>query len=388
MSKLSDILKQLQNRLFSSIVSNNLVYNSCWEDPRVDRSLLNFDANSRVVMLTSAGCNALDYLLDDVKRIHCVDENPSQNALLELKKSLFLNSNYQLLWDFFGAGKKQAAELIYHRQLRPKLPVGARSYWDQHIASFTPTSSRPSFYFSGTSGKFAHFIHRRIQRKGLQGAVQRLLNAQSLEEQTYYFEEIEPQLWNPFSKWLIGQHATMSMLGVPATQRQMIEEAYNGGMLEFIRSSIRRVFTKRPIADNYFWRVYLTGSYSQSCCPNYLKETNFEQLRQRINRIDTHSTTLLDFLQHNPGDYSHFVLLDHQDWMADSQPEMLANEWKEILNNAQPGTQILFRSATASLDFLPDFVGDQLTFYPEKTNRAHQRDRVGTYEKTHLGVVN
>ncbi|MDZ7681171.1 MAG: BtaA family protein [Fodinibius sp.] len=387
MEKLLNIVEQLQKRFFDTVVSNNLVYNTCWEDPRVDRDLLNLDANSRVVMLSSAGCNALDYLLDDVHQIHCVDSNPAQNALLELKKALFKNGNYQLLWDFFGAGQKQGAELIYHRQLRPVLPDRARSYWNQHIGSFIPTSNQPSFYFSGTSGKFAHLIHRRIQRQGLQQAIQSLLNAQSLKEQTYYFDEIEPQLWNPFTKWLIRQPATMAMLGVPATQQQMIEDEYEGGLIQFIRSSIRKVFTTQPIGDNYFWHVYLTGSYAPDCCPNYLLERNFAPLVRRVNRIDTHTTSLLDFLKRNPGNYSHFVLLDHQDWLAYTQPDLLAKEWTQILSNAQQGARILFRSAGATLDFLPDFVFKAVEFRPKLTAQAHQRDRVGTYEATHLGVV-
>jgi S-adenosylmethionine-diacylglycerol 3-amino-3-carboxypropyl transferase len=387
MNSLSNIVEQLQSRLFDTIVSNNLVYNTCWEDPRVDRNLLQLDAKSSVVMLTSAGCNALDYLLDDVEQLYCVDRNPAQNALLELKKALFKNGNYQLLWDFFGDGQKKGGELIYREQLRPLMPVDVRSYWDQHIASFTTTSSKPSFYYSGTSGKFAHVIHRHIQRKGLQKAVLYLLNAQNLEEQSYYFNEIEPQLWNPFSKWLIRQPATMALLGVPAPQQKMIEDEYEGGLLEFIRSSIRRVFTEQPISDNYFWRVYLTGSYTHDCCPNYLDQHNFEQLHNRVNRIDTYSTTLLNFLRCNPGEYSHFILLDHQDWMASTQPELLAEEWKEIIGNAQPGARILFRSAAPTLDFIPDFVFDQVEFHPKQQWSLKHYDRVGTYESTFMGIA-
>ena len=32
-------------------------------------------------MITSGGCNALDYLLDEPRRIYAVDMNPRQNAL-------------------------------------------------------------------------------------------------------------------------------------------------------------------------------------------------------------------------------------------------------------------------------------------------------------------
>jgi S-adenosylmethionine-diacylglycerol 3-amino-3-carboxypropyl transferase len=36
-------------------------------------------------------------------------------------------------------------------------------------------------------------------------------------------------------------------------------------------------------------------------------------LIQRIDRVKPHTGTLTNFLRENPGCYSHFVLLDHQD---------------------------------------------------------------------------
>jgi len=387
MKSLSHFIESLQQRLFTTVVSNNLVYNTCWEDPRVDRQLLQLDSGSRVVMLTSAGDNALDYLLDDVQRIHCVDANPAQNALLEFKKTIFKRENFGFLWQLFGEGRKQGADLLYRKKLRSGLDSESRVFWDRHISDFIPSAYQPSFYFSGTAGRIAQFMHNRIKRKGLYPIVINLLNAHSLEEQRYYFEEVEPQLWNGFSKWMVRQHATMTMLGVPSTQRKMIEEHYKGGMLDYIRQSLRQVFTEKPITENYFWRVYLTGSYTRDCCPNYLKEKNFSDLSKRINRITLHTEKLISFLQQNPGPYTHFVLLDHQDWMADSQPELLEREWKLILQNAEPGTRILFRSAGKILSKLPDFVMSRVSFDREANSLMHEKDRVGTYESTYLGVV-
>ena len=91
----------ISEKVFQRIHGNNLVYNTCWEDPRCDRQLLQLDAQSRVVMLTSAGCNALDYLLDDPTEVHCVDLNPRQNALLDRSGMSNWNPSY---WDVFCVG--------------------------------------------------------------------------------------------------------------------------------------------------------------------------------------------------------------------------------------------------------------------------------------------
>lgn len=382
----SNIVENLQDRLFNSVVSNNLVYNTCWEDPRLDREMLELDSESNVVMLTSAGCNALDYLLDSPQNIHCVDVNPAQNNLLELKKGFFKNGNYTMLWDFFGEGQKNGADLVYQHNIRPLLPTNVQQYWDNHIRYFTPSPTQPSFYYKGTSGKIALMVRNRIQRKGLYHNVLQLLNAQSIKEQIYYFYEIEPLLWNGFHKWLIRRNATMNMLGVPAVQRQMIEREYDD-IFNFIRQSLQRVFTELPIHDNYFWQVYLTGSYTRDCCPNYLCHEYFNKLKEEINHISTHNSTLVQFLKHHPGTYSHYVLLDHQDWMANTKPAQLAEEWRYILDNASSGTRILFRSASPSASFLPSFVEEHVKFDEEMTSKLHLKDRVGTYESTHLGIV-
>ena len=71
----SKTLNKLRDKIFSNIHGNNLIYNTCWEDPRCDRQMLNINKNSKMVMITSAGCNALDYLLDNPKEIHTIDMN-------------------------------------------------------------------------------------------------------------------------------------------------------------------------------------------------------------------------------------------------------------------------------------------------------------------------
>jgi len=382
-----NLIDQLQEKLFRSLVNNRLIYNTCWEDPRIDRQLLKLTEDSKVVMLTSAGCNALDYLLDKPQSIHCVDSNPVQNALLDFKKALFLNGDFDTLWNFFGRGYEDAASILYDKRIKEYLSVSSRHFWNTNINYFSSKTAEGTFYFRGTSGQLAHAIHKRIKRKNIYGSVIRLLNSKSLEEQAYYFEEVEKQLWNAFYKWLIKRDTTMAFLGVPAVQKKMIENSYQGGLLAFIQEALQQVFTGQSLKDNYFWRVYLTGSYQKTCCPNYLKREHFNFIRNNVSKISLHTSYLADFLERNPGSYTHFVLLDHQDWLANSDNDLLKKEWKLILENAEPGTKILFRSAGNSCRFLPDFVFERVRFKKEVADRLHALDRVGTYGGTFLAEV-
>lgn len=148
-------LNRLKDKLFSKIHLNNLVYNTCWEDPRLDRRLMQIKKDSMILMITSAGCNALDYMLDNPKAIHCVDVNPRQNALLELKKAGIKTLDFTDFFKLFGEGAHPQFKEIYTKNLRPELPDYAQAFWDKKIKYLNPKSKKKSFYFRGTSGQFA-----------------------------------------------------------------------------------------------------------------------------------------------------------------------------------------------------------------------------------------
>jgi S-adenosylmethionine-diacylglycerol 3-amino-3-carboxypropyl transferase len=168
---------------------------------------------------------------------------------------------------------------------------------------------------------------------------------------------------------------------------RLIETQFEGGLTGYIRSKMEHVLTEIPFWENYFWRVYLTGHYTRECCPNYLREEHQPTLRERVSRITTHSTTVANFLRENPGPYSHFVLLDHQDWLAAHKPQALAEEWQLILENSTPGTTILMRSASPMIDFIPEFARQRLQLNDVLATRTHAQDRVGTYGCTLLAKV-
>ena len=378
-------LNQIRDKIFTQIHSNNLIYNTCWEDPRCDREMLHINKSTRLVMITSAGCNALDYLLDNPKEIHCIDMNARQNAVLALKIALFQHGSYEDLWLFFGEGHHPNAVSVYAEKLKMHLPDYAQEFWDKNIIYFT---KKQSFYFFGTSGTFAWWFNQYINSsKSLRGNIDDLLDAKNIEEQREIYQKVEPKIVSPFVKWVMNRHITMSMLGVPRAQRQLIVDEYDGGVSGFIQNCLRQVFMELPTEDNYFWRLYLTGKYTPACCPNYLRPENYEILRERTSNIHLHTTTVSQFLIDNPSKYTHYILLDHQDWLAAHDVPALTDEWNHILKNSKKDTKILLRSAALRVDFFPDFVNEAIKFDEELMQRLHKLDRVGTYASVYFGKV-
>jgi S-adenosylmethionine-diacylglycerol 3-amino-3-carboxypropyl transferase len=404
----------LNQVIFKNIHSNNLIYNTCWEDPRCDRALLELDADSRVVMITSAGCNALDYALDKPAEINCIDMNPRQNALLDLKIAAIQHTDAHNLFQLFGTGAHKDAKDLYHSALRPHLPVFARQYWDKNVHFFVPKGLRKSFYWHSTSGIVAWFFNKYLKMRGQTHQIAKeLFAAETVVEQRDLYGQLERNMFSGFIKWLMSQHLFMCLLGVPESQQKMLlasENAENGGekpvytegslsnreasrdylegdAVGFIQRSLRHVFTQLPIKENYFWQLYFNGKYTADCCPNYLKSENHAVLKAETRKIYTYTATITNFLDRNPAKYSHYVLLDHQDWLAANDRPALVEEWQAILNNSRRGTRILLRSAADKVDFFPAFVHDSVVFEKEKTAETHQIDRVGTYGSVYLGIV-
>jgi len=379
----------ISEKVFQRIHGNNLVYNTCWEDPRCDRQLLRLDAQSRVVMLTSAGCNALDYLLDDPAEVHCVDLNPRQNALLDLKIALLEGGDHAALFDLLGMGASPRTREIFHDIVQERLSDRfSQPYWQRNIHCFNGKGLRTSFYWHGSSGTVAWLIRQWLHSQpDVVRLARRLFEAENLAEQWIWYEQLEPQLLGRFLRWLVSQHLVQSMLGVPKSQQHLATADFPDGMVGYVRQCFRQVFTKLPLADNYFWKLYFYGRYTPSCCPNYLRSEHFSTLQARSQRISTHTTSLSGFLQKQPGQYTHFVLLDHQDWLAAHLRPALDAEWRLILDNAAPGAKVLLRSAAFELDFLPDFARERLVFDLQAAAWSQANDRVGTYASTWIATI-
>lgn len=395
-------LERISRTCFKLIHGKNLVYNQCWEDPRLDRQALQLTSEDNVAVITSAGCNALDYALAGANHVYAVDMNHRQNALLELKKAAVSNLDYESYFSMFGRGKLPNWDSVYAEKLRSSLPEHAQQFWDRHGKFFKGVGRRPSFYFRGTSGLFAWIVNGYVDRVvKLRAPIDQILNAKTIEEQQeiFYNQNLKESLFKPMIRWLLGRDTTMAMLGVPRSQREQLDKGYPGGIAQFIIDRIETVFAKLPLSDNYFWRVYLTGEYTKDCCPEYLKEENFESLRDQIAaNVTTHTNSLLGFLEQHDGQISRFILLDHMDWMYHNAKDVLCAEWQGIVDRAAPGAKIIWRSASLEVDFVDPIevtvngqkrkMGELLKYNYELAAELHPIDRVNTYGSFYIADLN
>ena len=380
----------VSRRIFTTVHRNNLVYNTCWEDPRLDRVALDIGSDDDVLVITSAGCNALDYALNDPNHVYAVDMNPRQNSLLDLKRAAIRNLEFEEFFQMFGQGRLPNAAEIYRQKLRDSLPIWSQEFWDKKIKWFD--NPRKSFYFRGTSGAIAKMIKSYTDHViRVRPHLNALLEAESVDQQKEIYENhLKQKFWSGVMRFTLNRDTTMSMLGVPKAQRRQIETQYEGGLVKFIQDCMESVFANLPMKDNYFWRVYMNGEYSRECCPEYLKAENFQRLKDGlVERVSTHTDSVQGFLEKHEGTISRFILLDHMDWLSDRFFPLLESEWQAIVDRAAPDARLIWRSGGLRTDFIDQIqvcrngqlqpVSPLLNYNVELANQLHEIDRVHTY---------
>ena len=394
--------ERLHQGVFDRLYANSLLYNACWEDPACDRQALRLGRDDEVLVITSAGCNALDYALCGPRRVVAIDANPRQGALLELKIAAIRTASDADVFALFGHGRHPGARELYRDRLRSQLTPAARSFWDRRMHWFAGAGN-DSFYFHGLSGLVARLMRTYLRaRPGLRVAIDRLIGCHDLVEQaSIYDREVAPRLWTPFLSWAISRQTTMSLLGVPPAQTRDVATHHDASATQadsvagFVRACIERVFRQLPLHANYFWTCYLRGGYTRDNCPEYLRPEGLRALRGGLlDRIEVRTGTVAGLLESDERRFSRFVLLDHQDWMGAHRPLDLAREWDLILDRATPDAVAIFRSARADPPWLPEVrldarhgggrLGERLRFDRELAGRLHAQDRVGTYGGFHV----
>jgi S-adenosylmethionine-diacylglycerol 3-amino-3-carboxypropyl transferase len=389
---------RMQRWWFDAIHRHNLVYNACWEDPRLDRQALRLGPADTVLVITSAGCNALDYALEGPRHVYAVDVNPWQNALLELKQAVIRRFDWDSAFAMFGRGSLPGVSARYRAELRSDLSPAARDLWDRRIDLFERAGRWGSFYFRGTSGLVARMANAYVDHVArARDAVEEALAAPDLDRQRAVYERrLRHAIWTPLFRWAVDRDVTMSLVGVPQAQRRQLDAESPGGLPGFIEAAVEAVFTRLPLADNYFWRVYLTGRYTPDCCPAYLTPEGFARLKAGlVDRVSVHTATVTAHLRRTDATVSRFVLLDHMDWFTGADDPALVAEWEAILDRAAPGAVVLWRSAGFGSGFVLDVtvrrqnqrrcgLGDLMRLRTAEAAALHARDRVHTYGSFHI----
>lgn len=376
------------------------VYNQIWEDPRVDLQALELDSNSRALTISSGGCNALNYLLASPKSVTAVDLNRHHIYLLNLKLAALKHlPAYEDFFDFFGYGKGKHTGTNYLRFIAKHLDKDTRNFWQSNtlggslvygdrIAFFT----NAGLYEHSRNGYFLRFFHAFSRLFGCKP--DEILRARTMEEQEALYTKYIDPFFDSFAIKTLGKlPVTMFGLGIPPQQYDELKKDLSEGktVIDIYRERAKRLACDYPIQENYFaWQAFARkyDTENRKAVPEYLKKENYKVLRSNSDRLITKIGSVIDEIKINkPGTFNRFVFLDAQDWM---NAETMTDLWSAIAEKAEPGSRIIFRTASAASPIetnLPAELCARFSYEKDLSQDLFKQDRASIYGGFHLYLL-
>ncbi|KAG5642444.1 hypothetical protein DXG03_002791 [Asterophora parasitica] len=345
------------------------IYSFTWEDPFEDMRYLQLSKDDSMFVITSAGDNALHYAIEaQPQRIHCVDMNPCQGHLLELKLAALTSLSHADFFSLFGVGYHPKFRHLLDSKLAPHLSSSAYQFWRFNADAFASSSSGSGFYMRGYSGWALRLARVIFAFAGVSNHVKRLCECDTLEEQVAIWQsKLRPVLLNPVVVALLRSPVfCWNALGVPLNQRQMLLE--EGSVYDFICHTLDPLVSTYLLkTGNYFYLLALLGHYTPASCPNYLTLRGFSALKaNRSNALDAfrlHTDSIVKYVllapllsleAHttlsvlrglSPWSLTRALIMDHLDWFSPGSKDVL-EEVEEFHRVLAPGGMVFWRSAS------------------------------------------
>ncbi len=373
------------------------VYNQIWEDPRVDLQALELDSNSRVLTISSGGCNALNYLVESPESVTAVDLNRHHIYLLNLKIAALKHlPTFEKFFAFFGAGKGENTGTDYLRYIQKNLDKDTRYFWESNtVGGGILYGDRISFftnaglYEHSRNGYFLRFFHGFSRLFGCKP--DEVLKAKTLEEQeTLYTKYIDP-FFDTFAIKTLGKMpVTMFGLGIPPQQYNELKKDLSEGktVIDIYRERAKRLACDYPIQENYFaWQAFARkyDTENRKAVPEYLKEENYKVLKANADRLISKVCSATDEIKDSEaGTFNRFVFLDAQDWM---NADVMTDLWSAIAEKGERGSRIIFRTASSASPIEVNLTTElRAKFHYEKeiSEELFKQDRASIYGGFHL----
>jgi len=393
-SKKQSVLQKLFAVWFDAFV-----YNQIWEDPRVDLRALELNGDSRVLTISSGGCNALNYLIENPESVVAVDLNRHHIYLLNLKiAALKFLLTYEDFFNFFGYGEHETNLKNYEKFIAPNLDEETKRFWEGNgFFGNLIHGERINYFANGglyehsRNGYFLRFFHQVARLLGCKP--DEVLKAETPEEQEELYQRyIAPFFDSPLIKTIGKMPVTMFGLGIPPQQYDELKRDLAGGcVIDVYRERAKRLACDYPVQENYFaWQAFGRKYDTKNRCavPEYLKAENYETLKENAARLKTKIGSVTEEIKNSPKDfYNRFVFLDAQDWM---NAGAMTDLWQAIADKGEEKSRVIFRTAGAASPIeknLPENLHAKFEYQKDFSRQLFKQDRASIYGGFHLYIL-
>jgi len=352
--------------IISELINYDYIYPLAWEDPRVDNEVLKINNNDVILGITTGGDNILNYLVHSPKKIISCDFNCHQNYLLDMKMSAMSNLSQNDYYEMFFNKNINIWYLNRSKLLDSLRLKGSVLFWENNGDDVFK-----SFIYSGTC-KYAKYLMYFIPNNLLN-----LFNIPfiNIEQQKEAYENIRPSILfiTGFLDFVLFTLGFVSLFGVPNEQVETNAEFKCINFIDFICRNTM-------LSDNYFYSAYVHEKLEKKNIPDYCKLENYENVKNQLDKVSIHTTTLEDCMKNiEDNSVTKVSLLDHMDWMSDVT---INNEMVQLERIVKSEHTIIYRSFS---NYIPKKCLEKITNWSDDTHNTvlNNKDRLGTYLSLH-----
>jgi S-adenosylmethionine-diacylglycerol 3-amino-3-carboxypropyl transferase len=272
---------------FTQIPLDRLRYGLVWEDHRTLYRALDLGPADHALIITSAGCNALNALLAGPRQVTAIDLNPVQNQLLALKMHVIGHHPPAVLRGLLGLAGP-AAVAWASAELQATLPADAYDCWAAYLAQH-PAGLLLAGQLEGYVTGFLPTLPATYQAR-----LRHLLTFDTVPAQLAYFEA---ELNQPGFRTRFIDYFDAANLSKGRDPRLYSYATEAGGATFFGR--LRRHLGQQLARDNFFFRFLFFGpeNIPEAILPPCYQAAHHARLRAR-----------LDYLQLVTGEATEFLL--------------------------------------------------------------------------------
>lgn len=353
---------------------STIYFSQIREDSLIERTLISRFVPTRIAIIGSGGCSAFSVLDDSVQEVFCVDQNPAQCALIELKKVAIESLNREDYLAFIGELPHDRRKEIYKR-LAPQLPNYAKDFWEQHREFINVGINK-----CGITEQFYRFIGDNICNSLYGREIwNQLFSSSSLEEQhEFYYQYLSSPVWKAAINILLSK--TTHLQFFPAF---MFANASENDFGNFFLSQFEQEIKEKRVTNNYFISQILFSSYlykQEEGTPYYLSEEGYKKAKRNIGKLTVHPVSLQCFLE-NTEAIDAFYLSNIFDW---ANYEGIQQICKGILAAKSKDATVLYRNML-SVQNMPQMFLEQLEINYKLSEECWKMERSMLYQKVTIG---
>jgi S-adenosylmethionine-diacylglycerol 3-amino-3-carboxypropyl transferase len=355
---------------------SDLYFSQIREDSFVERYVSEKYTPNRIIVIGSGGCTAFSILNNEVQTVYCVDHNPAQCALIELKKAAIKVLERDDFLAFIGERPCENRQSIYEKP-EHQLPDYAKNYWEIHQNEIMFGINQ-----SGVTERFYRFIGSNIVNNLYEKEVwDHLFEARSIEEQILFHEQfLTSESWLAAARILLSK--TTHLQFFPAYMFEHADEQDFGNF--FLHQFEKEVLTK-PLQNNYFLSQLLFSTYlydKSEGTPYYLSQEGYDKVKQNLDKLIIIPSKLQDFLTHNQS-VDAFYLSNVLDWSSSHDIEEICGS---VLKAASPNAVVLFRNMLSAQPLSENFKV-HFDIDKELSEKCLELERSMMYQKITVGTL-